>query len=134
MAIVKMNKFTLLSFESKKKELLERFQGFSNVEFINLQDENLLEKNELLSDLNKDEVDSDIARWEEELSKAKFAIQFLQNYVPKQSMLQALRSEKLPLSLIELEKRVKLSEWEVIYDKVKSKEEELTKLENEKTK
>lgn len=94
----------------------------------------ILEKNELLSDLNKDEVDSDIARWEEELSKAKFAIQFLQNYVPKQSMLQALRSEKLSLSLIELEKRVKLSEWEVIYDKVKSKEEELTKLENEKTK
>ena len=39
MAIVKMNKFTLLTFESKKEELLRRLQGFSNVEFINLQDE-----------------------------------------------------------------------------------------------
>lgn len=134
MAIVKMNKFTLLSFESKKEELLERLQGFSSAEFINLQDENLLEENELLSDLTKDEVDSDIAKWEEELSKAKFAIQFLQNYVPKQSMFQTLRSEKLSLSLSELEKKVKSSGWEAIYDKVKSKDEELTKLDNEKTK
>lgn len=134
MAIVKMNKFTLLSFESKKEELLERLQGFSSAEFINLQDENLLEENELLSDLIKDEVDSDIAKWEEELSKAKFAIQFLQNYVPKQSMFQTLRSEKLSLSLSELEKKVKSSGWEAIYDKVKSKDEELTKLDNEKTK
>ena len=54
MAIVKMNKFTLLTFESKKEELLRRLQGFSNVEFINLQDENLLEANEELKNLNKD--------------------------------------------------------------------------------
>ena len=51
MAIVKMNKFTLLTFESKKEELLVRLQGFSNVEFINLQDENILENNEVLKDL-----------------------------------------------------------------------------------
>ena len=61
MAIVKMNKFTLLTFESKKEELLRRLQGFSNVEFINLQDENLLESNEELQTLNKDEVDSKVA-------------------------------------------------------------------------
>ena len=45
MAIVKMNKFTLLAFESKKEALLEKLQEFSNAEFINLQDENLLEQN-----------------------------------------------------------------------------------------
>ena len=61
MAIVKMNKFTLLAFESKKEALLEKLQGFSSAEFIDLQDENLLEDNELLQDLTKDVVDSDIA-------------------------------------------------------------------------
>ena len=134
MAIVKMNKFTLLAFESKKEALLEKLQGFSSAEFIDLQDENLLEDNELLQDLTKDVVDSDIAKWEEQLSKVKFALQFLQDYVPKQSMLQALRSEKLSLSLSELEERVSSSGWEAIYDKVKSKDDELTKLDNEKTK
>ena len=44
MAIVKMNKFTLLSFESQKEKLIESLQGFSQVEFINLQDENFIEK------------------------------------------------------------------------------------------
>ena len=56
MAIVKMNKFTLVTFESHKKELLRKLQGFSKVEFINLQDEEKLEKNEVLKELSKDEV------------------------------------------------------------------------------
>ena len=51
MAIVKMNKFTLVTFESHKKELLRKLQGFSKVEFINLQDEEKLEKNEVLKEL-----------------------------------------------------------------------------------
>lgn len=46
MAIVKMNKFTLLTFESKKQKLLREIQGLSNVEFINLQDDEFLEKYE----------------------------------------------------------------------------------------
>lgn len=134
MAIVKMNKFTLLAFESKKEGLLERLQGFSNAEFIDLQDEAIQEGNEILKDLTKDVVDSDIAKWEEQLSKVKFALQFLQDYVPKQSALKALREGKVSLSLSELESKVKLSKWESIYDKVKSKDDDLTKLENEKTK
>ena len=53
MAIVKMNKFTLVTFESHKKELLRKLQGFSKVEFINLQDEEKLEKNEVLKGINE---------------------------------------------------------------------------------
>ena len=34
MAIVKMNKFTLLAFEENKKVLLEKFQSFENVQFV----------------------------------------------------------------------------------------------------
>ena len=55
MAIVKMNKFTLLAFESQKAKLLEKLQRFSEVEFINLQDDEILENNEDLIDLYKDE-------------------------------------------------------------------------------
>ena len=38
MAIVKMSKFTLLSFESHKEELLKKLHLFGNVEFENLND------------------------------------------------------------------------------------------------
>ena len=41
MAIVKMNKFTLLAFESQRVELLKKLQGSAEVEFVNLQDEEL---------------------------------------------------------------------------------------------
>ena len=51
MAIVKMNKFTLLAFVSKKEKLLEKLQAFSNAEFINLQDENFLENKEITTAL-----------------------------------------------------------------------------------
>lgn len=134
MAIVKMNKFTLLAFESKKDELLEKLQTFSNAEFINLQDENLLENNEIFKDLHKDKVDSDLSKWEEQLSKVKFVMQFLGNYVPKQSLIKSLREEKIALTMSELESKVLDSNWEEIYEKVKEKEDELAKIENEKTK
>ena len=52
MAIVKMKKFTLLTFESKKPKFLKEVQGLSNVEFINLQDEGFLEKYEDLKKLS----------------------------------------------------------------------------------
>ena len=133
MAIVKMNKFTLLAFESKKDELLESLQAFSNAEFINLQDEERLENNKVLKDLTKDQVGSDMAKCEEQLSKVKFAMQFLENYVPKKSLIKALREEKISLTMEELEAKVLDSNLEEIYEKVKQKDDELGKLENEET-
>ena len=134
MAIVKMNKFTLLTFESKKEELLRRLQGFANVEFINLQDENLLEANEELQSLNKDEVDSNIAKYEEDLSKAKTTLDFLTHYIPKKSGLKALEDDKENLTIDELEKAVKNINWNEIYAKVKEKEDELHSIESKITK
>ena len=134
MAIVKMNKFTLLTFESKKEELLRRLQGFSNVEFINLQDENLLEANEELKSLNKDEVDSNIAKYEEDLSKAKTTLDFLTHYMPKKSGLKALEDDKENLTIDELENAVKDINWNEIYAKVKEKEDELHSIESKITK
>lgn len=134
MAIVKMNKFTLLAFESKKDVLLGKLQAFANAEFIDLQDENLLDTNEVLKDLAKDQIDSDIAKWEEQFSKVKFALQFLDNYVPKQSLIKNLRQEKISLTMEELENKVSNSKWEEFYDKVRKREEALVKLDNEKTK
>lgn len=134
MAIVKMNKFTLLTFESKKEKLLHRLQGFSNVEFINLQDENIIENNEAFQSLSKDEVDSNIAKYEEDLSKAKMTLDFLTSYMPKKSGLKALEDDKENLTIDELEEAVKNINWDEIYAKVKEKEDELHSIESKITK
>ena len=131
MAIVKMNKFTLLTFESKKEELLTKIQSFSNVEFVNLQDENILGNNEVLQNLSKDDIDSKYAKYEENLSKAKFALEFLKNYMPKKSMIKAMQENRGILTLDELEKKVSESNWEKVYEKIKAKEEQLSALDAE---
>ncbi|WP_338630647.1 V-type ATP synthase subunit I [Clostridium baratii] len=134
MAIVKMNKFTLLAFESKKDILLEKLQGFSEVEFINLQNEDYLEEHEELKELMKDSVDSKYARSEEDLSKVRFTLEFLKKYVPQKSGLKAMREGKRALTLEELKAEVEKSAWEELYEKVKEKDVHLANLDNEKTK
>ncbi|MBS5885884.1 MAG: V-type ATP synthase subunit I [Clostridium sp.] len=134
MAIVKMNKFTLLTFESKKQKLLREIQGLSNVEFINLQDDDFLEKYEELKSLAKDDIDLEYSKYEENLSKAKFALEFLKKYVPKKSGLKSLQEEKLTLTLDELDEKVKASKWEESYNKAKEKEAELANLDSNITK
>ena len=104
MAIVNMNKFTLLTFKSHKEELLRKLQEFSKVEFINLQDENVLEKNLELQDLEKVEISSESAELEENLSKAKSALEFLTSYMPKRSGIKAFEDDKECLTIDELEK------------------------------
>lgn len=134
MAIVKMNKFTLLAFESQKAKLLEKLQNFSEVEFINLQDDEIIEKNEELIDLYKDESGSQYTKCEEKLSMAKFALEFLEEYIPKKSGLKAMREGKKEQTLKEIEDKTLNSSWEEIYDKIKEKEEIITGLDNNMTK
>lgn len=62
MAIVKMNKFTLLTFESKKSYFKD-YKDFK-CRIYKSQIKNLLEANEYLKSLSKDEVDSNIAKYE----------------------------------------------------------------------
>ena len=134
MAIVKMNKFTLLTFESEKEKLLEKLQGNSEVEFINLQDQNVIEENEVLATLKKSDIDSETLIIEENVSKTKSALAFLKKYVASTGGLKALREGKQSLTLEELESNVMNSNWETVYSKVKEVEIELASLENEKTK
>ncbi|MGL4850836.1 MAG: V-type ATP synthase subunit I [Clostridium sp.] len=134
MAIVKMNKFTLLTFESEKDALLEKLQDFSEVEFIDLQNEDYLEKNEELKQLSKDTVDEEFSNCEEELSKVKFALDFLGGYVPQKSGFKKMKEGKKALSRDELKSKVLDSNWNELYEKAKEKENLLLELDNEKTK
>ena len=134
MAIVKMNKFTLLAFESQRVELLKKLQNFAEVEFVNLQDENFLNENEDFADLNKDNSGSEYVGCEDELSMAKFTLNYLREFVPQKSGLKALKEGKKTLTPKELEDAVKNCDLKAICDKVKEKENEIAELEHKKAK
>ena len=134
MAIVKMNKFTLLAFESEKEKLLKKIQSSSEVEFINLQDEEKVEGNEVFESLSKDDLDAETTLIEENVSKTRSALDFLKEFVAEVGGLKALKAGKESLTLDELEVKVENSNWEVVYSEVKKMERELATLENEKTK
>lgn len=132
MAIVKMNKFTLLTFEAEKEKLLEKIQGSLEVEFINLQSDDLIEKNEILESLKKEEIDSETTIIEENVSKTKSSIEFLRNYIPDEAGLKAMKKGKQSFTLSELKESVESSDWIEVYSEVKGFESSLSSLENEK--
>lgn len=134
MAIVKMNKFTLLAFESQKDKLLEELQKFEGVHFVNLQEEELLEKHEELKALKKDGLDSKYSEYEENLSKIKFSLDFLNKYIPQKSGIKALMEGKRTLSFSEIDGLVEKSNWKQTYTSLKDKENLLSQLYNEKSK
>lgn len=132
MAIVKMNKFTLLTFEAEKEKLLEKIQGSLEVEFINLQSDDLIERNEILESLKKEDIDSETSIIEENVSKTRSSIDFLRTYIADESGIKAMKKGKESLTLDELKNSVESSNWEEVYSEVKELENSLSKLENEK--
>ncbi|GIM29549.1 V-type ATP synthase subunit I [Clostridium polyendosporum] len=134
MAIVKMNKFILLLFESHKERLLEVLQGFEGVQFINLQNEDIVENYEDLKGLSKDEVGEKYKLYEENLSKIRFALDFLQTYAPQKSTFLSLLEDKKEISLSQLTAVMESNSWNDVYDELKKKEVILNDLHNQKTK
>lgn len=131
MAIVKMNKFTLFAFQNEKEALLKNLQKFEGVQFVNLQDK--LEDEEL-SFLQSATEDKNILERENEVSKIKFGLDFLNDYIDKEKGLQALKKGKKNITFEELENSVKNIDWMSIYNELKDKEEKQNTLSNEKTK
>lgn len=134
MAIVKMNEFTLFAFESQKDKVLEALQGFEAVQFINLQSEKFIEDHKDLDFLKKDAADSECMVYEENLSKIKFALDFLKGYVPQKSGIKALIEEKKVITYDEIKKRMKSCNWQKIYEDLKNSDEKLNSLLNKKAK
>ncbi|WP_242984113.1 V-type ATP synthase subunit I [Clostridium putrefaciens] len=129
-----MNKFTLLAFESQKKQLLEELQRFEGVQFINLQDQETLDKHQELKGLRKDELGVDFSEYESTLLKIKFSLDFLKPYMEKESTLKSFLNGKKTLNYKDLEESIKTNNWQEVYENLKEKERKLNALGNERTK
>lgn len=130
MAIVKMNKFTLLTFESQKETLLKNLQKFEEVEFINLGDKEL----EVYKGLLNDSESLKVSELQGDLAKVNFSINYLNKYKEKVSVIKQLKEGKKTLSCNELETKVKDILWVDTYDFLKDKEARILALKNKKSK
>ncbi|MBU5484887.1 V-type ATP synthase subunit I [Clostridium sp. MSJ-11] len=129
MAIVKMNKFSLLVFKSVKDELLQKFQGFSKVQFIDL-GEDIDTKKEV--DYVKAYADTtSIIELESSQSKVKFSIDTISKYWSPKSSIKDKLKEKPNFSYSELKVFERSSDWENVYDILRSKEDRLNSINNE---
>lgn len=131
MAIVKMNKFTLLAFEKDKEELLKRLQEFEGVQFVDLKPQLENEELSFLKTLASDKKTLDL---QEKISKIKFCLDYLKPYTEKKGALQSLKEGTKTISFKELEDSVKTINWNKIYDELKSREDRVNELSNEETK
>lgn len=122
MAIVKMNKFTLLAFEENKKVLLEKFQSFENVQFVDAFNE---EESEQLSKLIKDNSSNEAQKIEEDLSKVKFIIESLTPFAPKDNMIKGLKEGRKSYTFKELSEIKKNSDWQELYKELKEKDSQI---------
>lgn len=129
MAIVKMNKFTLLTLKEEKYNILEKLQSFENVQFINLNDSLIKQKNSVISDLKSQE--NLYEGYEEKLKIAEEAINILRKYIPGKTYLKRLRLDKKEISLEDLEDMVNCSSFEEIYLNIKEKDQLISNLEIE---
>ena len=129
MAIVKMSKFTLLSFESHKEEILKKLHLFGNVEF-----ENLNDSKEELTFLKSMEALDEVSKYEGEVAKANYCIQKLKPYNPKVSMITAMKEGKKTLSFNELESRVLSFNHNEVYTSLKKLDSELNDINNQRGK
>ena len=126
MAIVKMNRFTLMTFDSHKSALLKAFQRFRQVHFKPLRleewDENLVQ--------NTDNTTA----YENGLLKVSLALEKLKPYVTPSKGLAALREIPQKMTYRELDEYTAKFDYETVCATVNESDERLKKLRNEYTK
>lgn len=128
MAIVKMNKFTLFAFKKDKEALLDNLQKFEGVQFIDLQEKAAEESNEeqLLSLLQRDSEELKVSDIEDKISQVKSALDFLNQYIPKEKGLKVAMEGKRSLTYDELANSAKKVDFISICEQIKLIEQRLS--------
>src|SRR5699024_6623036 len=132
MAIVKMSKFNLFSFDYDRAKLLKNLQKFEYVHFNDLQEND----SEEYQGLDKVKVVDELSEINEDFAKAKWAINTLNAYVEKPGTITALKEGQKEYTFETLNKMAESFDFESHYnslkdvsDRLNSKEQDLQKLE-----
>lgn len=115
MAIVKMSKFSLFAFDSKRENLLHELQKFKYVHFLDLDEDESL-KDEGLQSV---EIPESVVAIEEEIMKVKYSIDLLAKYHEGDNFIEAMKKGKENFSFVELEEQASKIDYHGVFDKLK---------------
>lgn len=128
MAIVKMQKFNLITFDEFQEDLLEKFQDFQEIEL--LLAETFYEGSS--TPFSRVEVDEDSKEIEKQISQINWARRFLDQYLPKMSMLAALRQPPKSYTLRELSEHTQNYDWKKIHSELRQMDKRLRLIEQDR--
>lgn len=131
MAIVKMKKFTLFTFEAERKRLLEELQRFG---YVNFSKSDSIEQFDYLKDVEVSTLDNNYI---EESTRIKWMIDYVGRFIEKEKGLSALKKGPVVYTFSELEKKASsydyIPDFNILSDiskKVDSNNQRLTAIDN----
>jgi len=127
MAVVKMNRFTLMTFHTYREGLLKELQRFENIQFNSLQN-----SEEELEYLNKVSFGDKVSELESESAKIKFALEKIKPYAQKPSGMQAFTSPPPSLSYEEFDAYTDHYDYKSVYESIKDADGKLRACKSEK--
>ncbi|MDO5755105.1 MAG: V-type ATP synthase subunit I [Tissierellia bacterium] len=123
MAIVKMSKFNLFSFDYDRQRLMDHLQKFEYVHFNDLQEN---EDERLKDEVQQVRIPERLVEINEDIVKAQWAIDFLEKHQQKQSSLKALIQGKKTYSLEHIAERANSFDFEEHYEVLNRYSEEIS--------
>ena len=131
MAIVDMTKFSLFTFSRDQQALLEKLQEFNYVHLLKPELEDpTVEKEEAKTE----KIPVEVIKVNEQVEKVNYAIKLLANYDVRPGGLKGLQTGSPVIRFDELATKVKESNWEETYHKVKEISDRLDALTHRETK
>lgn len=122
MAIVKMSKFDLYSFDYDREKLLEDLQKFN---YVHIDEKKVEDENQGVRNLDNSEQ---IVSTSEKLTKVKWAIDLLEKFSEKHNKIDELKQGKKTFRLDELTKKALDFDFDEHYKELSSLDKQLTEL------
>ena len=124
MAIVKMNSFSLFTFDDDRDKLLHELQKFGDVHFTNLNEDKTYEE----EGLKPLEVPYELGMVDEEIQKVYFAMNLLKNYDDRETGIKGMIKGKNTYTFSQLEEKVATYDYDPVIQKLRELTEKLDQL------
>ncbi len=121
MAIVKMNSFSLFTFDADRDKLLHELQKFGDVHFTNLNEDKAFEE----EGLKALEEPYELLEVDEEIQSVKFALDLLKNYDARQTGIKGMIKGKNSYTFSQLEEKVHRYDYHPIIQKLRNLTEKI---------
>ena len=123
MAIAKMNKLKLISFQNQKNSILEGIQSLQSLELIDISAE--YADVPAMRAANRENLDSLSKEWEGYYNEYQELLLFLRGYLPQQRMLDKLRTPKETLTIQEMHEQLAKVDRDLITGTISKAREDL---------